>query len=381
MTLNQIKLSVFNGAVGKLTKDDAFYIKSVRFYNINPNEIKRSSTFSNPDGTVLSTKSWTDGYSYILPQPDEDKTQGVFIGWKHSKTAGQTLSAEYIDFDVKEDFKVDGFSVRITAPQGLRWITSLDRETSEKLSEIDGNIFFDSQKGKDASFGLIVIPNDYIVGEELSLETDFAAVSPANKLYSDKEGEPIVFANVLIDVDEADFKRSLTCCPYLNYTDMCGNTNTVYGQEYKSSLSGGLSLYSAAEYVVKKGNESEQTNTYLKENIMKVANKGTFINRDIDSHIRFSKYVGNTLTKDNAKEKLISFIDDNMTEGLTDMVFNIFSQCSATSSQFIKSFVDIYSEKVQNGIPVDWTSNVNAATAKVLDDYGLEALFCMDRQM
>lgn len=357
------------------------------YENIIPEEIPVTITVGGTE-CVLDTETWTitspvggdvSFSSFASPRRDGY----LFLGYKNSAneyvtsgdavSKGDVLSAEFIPFDTQKDLYVNGFSVRITGIQGLRFTSSLSGEIIEELESIGNNIFYSKEKGEDAKFGALILPNNILNHNELTFESDRVAISPANKFYTNEADTAVMFNNVLIKIAQHRYTTSFTCRPYLTYTDMCGNTHNVYGEQYKSDLAGGLSLYSAAKYIVECGSETEETNDYLRENIMKKAQFGTLMNMDMNMHRRFYNYVGSSLTADNAQQKLNDFIDEHVTDDVNDYIFDVLSQLSSTPSEYIVFKGDKYNETTQGGISVDWTSNDDVYMAnKLANELGIE---------
>ncbi len=336
----------------------------------------------------LDLNTWTvtascDGVVGYTSESSPKRDDHIFLGYTNSNgeyvkngdsvLSGDTLEAVFADF-TEQDFCVNGFSVRITGERGIRWSTSLSRTLVDTLTAIGNNLFYDAQTETNAKFGALLIPKSILLYDELTFDTERVGVSPANKLYSNNPDEPIVFTNVIINIQEKNYRRSFCYRPYLTYTDMCGNTNSVYGEFYESNLAGGLSLYSAAKYVVESGTETAETNTYLTENIMKKAQYGTLMNMDYNMQSRFHNYIGSEgISADNAEEKLSLFIDEHISDDISDYIFDVLCQNSSTPSDYIQFKGDKYNETTQDGMSVDWTSTADVYMAnKLTNEYGID---------
>ncbi len=358
------------------------------YEEIIPEEIPATITVGETE-CVLDTETWTitlpvGGDVSFSSFSSPRRTGYLFLGYKNESgeyvktgdtvSEGDVLTADFIPFDFQKDLYVNGFSVRISGVQGLRFTSSLSKEIIEEIESIGNNIFYNKENGDNARFGALILPNDILNHDELTFDTARVGVSPANNFYTNETDTAVMFNNVLIGIEQSKYTRSFTCRPYLTYTDMCGNIQNVYGEQYKSLLADGLSLYSATKYVVECGSETEETNDYLRENIMKKAQYGTLMNMDYNMQSRFYNYTGEAgITAENAEEKLMRFIDEHISDDITDYIFDVLCQNSSTPSDYIQFKGDKYNETAQDGISVDWTKTPDVYMAhKLTNEFGIE---------
>ncbi len=192
------------------------------------------------DGTYIKANADT---TINLADYDAAKVAGkTFIGWTYENgeaataevalAEGDKLVAKYIDFDgsVRADLSVIGAQIRNAAPQGLRYISQIDKD-------------YLAQFGEDAEIGSVILPEDILGGKELLAETSYSykgtdyesSLVPAEKIYKDEEAYK-QFTVVLIKISTANYTRNYTVRSYIKFTDINGVTRYTYGNEYSTSI-------------------------------------------------------------------------------------------------------------------------------------------------
>lgn len=222
------------------------------------------------DGTLTANEEITLDLSQIAPEAPDGK---LFVGWKTADgaatennitlSAGDTLIAEFIDFNAQEsvDFKITDTSVRTEKKTGLRFTVKLSDDFYNSLPNA-------------AEYGAAVLPAD-IVNEnswaELELDKAYpygdenytAAKIPAERLFDTANGITSYTA-CITDITDAKLTRQYTVRGYIKYTDINGNERVLY-TDYASA-----NMYAAARKALENAALSENERGILNGIVEKV---------------------------------------------------------------------------------------------------------------
>ena len=132
-------------------------------------------------------------------------------------TATVTVTGEVSipSFQMKE-----GASVRVKAPNGIRFETGISLEDLNKLPS-------------NATFGTLIIPTALLNGETLNLATVDALNVEATVWRKTSTASSLTYSGVLVGTDEADFPEmfygeEITARGYVSYTDSNDQNHVIY---------------------------------------------------------------------------------------------------------------------------------------------------------
>ncbi len=165
------------------------------------------------------------------------------------------------DAKYQNGFYIQGAQVRIpdgTKPSGLRFIVVNNTDIEAKIK---------AEVGEDANFkrGLVVIAGTKYKGGDLTVGMAGSSNVVANKIYRSKttlEANYDKYTACVTNITEPNFETLIYVRPYFSYTDASGVEHTYYGEQYACTL------YSAANLAYSSPLESEETKTYLYDNII-----------------------------------------------------------------------------------------------------------------
>ncbi len=144
-------------------------------------------------------------------------------------------------------------------PQGLRFVSSIEREIMDLLPE---ESYPKASTDTGIGFGTVVFPTVILGDGTLTKDTavnyngrDFAAkVVPAVRLYSENS-KAVTFTAVMTDISELNYRTDYTVVPYITYLNDDGEEITLYGEAYDTNV---------FEIAVAAYNDTETTE-YVKE--------------------------------------------------------------------------------------------------------------------
>lgn len=146
--------------------------------------------------------------------------------------------------------------------QGLRYICRLGKDVLARYTGLSPeNISPASSNDTGIGFGFVVLPRDILGDGILEKQSHRAKIAPAVRLFSETE-DYIEFTVCLIGISVADYDRVYEAVPYITYKNQSGETVTLYGEQY------GTSIRAVAQNIYKDANADETLKNYVKTEII-----------------------------------------------------------------------------------------------------------------
>ncbi len=216
------------------------------------------------------------GYIFEGWYRDADRTEliksGDFIGSQCVLYANYIpASFEYTD----EEFSVKGVQIRIPTEekeQGLRYVIAIDKAVLSSIADFsDKNASITEGVNDTIGYGAVVLPETYLGGRRLLIDEKYqlgdkiylSKKVPANKIF-DTTDEKIYFTVCITKIDVEKYENNYSVRPYISYYTRSGNYVTVYADTYDAGII--TTAFEALEI----GGETDDTRSYLRENILSV---------------------------------------------------------------------------------------------------------------
>jgi len=183
----------------------------------------------------------------------------IFLGWKNETTgvtpgttatlsAGDVLTAQYDTYDTGYggEFYIYGVQMRITSPNGLRYIIDRKNSLLEKLGGEDniiesGSIVLptDLTHGKDMEYGVTIYDNANrsltTLPHHPKVELGTPAAVPAKNIFSVRD-DGVLYTVVITGIADKNYSKFYSAMGYIRYYDANGNEQIMYSDYAQTSL-------------------------------------------------------------------------------------------------------------------------------------------------
>ena len=181
------------------------------------------------DGEILTVNQNNTAINLSSFAPTKEGM--IFLGWSHNSTGTQPFTATSVTLNAGEkayaifaDASVDVIGAQIVTDENtnhptLRFISTIKKSLIDIL-------------GEGVVYGSLVLPADQFTGE-LTETTFMVKKIPGN---GHANGTEFEFTADLLMKGKSEYTRLYTVRPYVTFTDLNGNTTTVYGEAWSTRI-------------------------------------------------------------------------------------------------------------------------------------------------
>ena len=174
-------------------------------------------------------------------------------------------------------FAIRGVQMRIPNSssniQGLRFITVLDNEAIEEIADFSdkNSDMLRPKAGYDSHYGTVVIPTEILGVSELVVDgkyqfgaKTYTSRNAAGINIFSQDDKKTEYTVCLLNISPDKYEYAYTARPYITYYTRSGNLATLYGTPYS------VDVMDTTFAALESGNESEETEKYMREQIVSV---------------------------------------------------------------------------------------------------------------
>lgn len=217
-----------------------------------------------------------------------EKEGYIFEGWysdnAYTKIITNGMSADTqkafyakympVSFDTEdEEFVIKGVQIRLPSEekeQGLRFISAINKDVISQIAAFsDKNASLTQGVSDDIGYGTCVLPEIYLGDSRLENNAEYiyegntyySKAIAAKKLFG-TTNDTIYYTVCITGIAPERYENKYMASPYITYYTRSGNKATVYGNVY------GTGIIPVAFEMLDNGNETNATNSYLRETMM-----------------------------------------------------------------------------------------------------------------
>ena len=175
------------------------------------------ATYETVDGTVSFTDKAKDDDYLFTQWYAADKTTVIT-----SANDGDVVYLKRVE--IKESTN-SGMSIRVDSPYGLRFKASIALDEFYSYFNEAGDYVYSEDNA--FTFGMLIIPEDILGSNELTLDTAKLKNIVAEKIYNQNNGGNLEYTGVIGWIPAAQYERNLVARSYITYK-YNGTTYTIY---------------------------------------------------------------------------------------------------------------------------------------------------------
>lgn len=229
-----------------------------------------------PENATNKSLTWVSSDTSIAQVDENGKVTGISEGYAEIYAESPDRKNRRARCDVyvsRPKIEYSGAQIRLFGKRGLRYVFRMDRSLYDTLYKPA------TSSDKGLGFGAVVMPERYMVSNELCKETSVikggkrydAKVVPAVNLLKIDEND-VYYTVCITGISENNYKEKYAAVPYITLPDENGNDATYYGHMVKSS-----SLFEIAEIMMEDETVSLNNKSLVDSKILKGTRNETFL--------------------------------------------------------------------------------------------------------